>query len=36
MNIIVDQKKVQKIWENYSTGLYNQASPQENSKVENE
>jgi len=35
-NIIVDQRQVQKIWENYSTGHYNQASPQENSKVKNE
>jgi hypothetical protein len=30
------QREVQKIWENYSTGLYDQASWQENSEVENE
>ena len=35
-NITVDQRQEQKIWDNYSTGLYNRASRQENSEVENE
>jgi hypothetical protein len=32
----VDQRQVQKIWDNYSTGVYNRASRQENSEAENQ